>query len=111
MPPPPSLGEFEQVVLLAILRLGDQAYGLSIRREIAACAERAPAPGAVYTTLDRLEDKGLVSSRYDDATPERGGRAKRYFTVTAQGVRAVTRAQRTFQRLMRGVTLPGASHA
>jgi DNA-binding PadR family transcriptional regulator len=111
MPGPLSLGEFEQVVLLAILRLGDQAYGLTIRNEIGACTDRVPAPGAVYTTLDRLEDKGLVTSRYGDATPERGGRARRYFNVTAQGVRALSRAQRTFQRLLKGLTLPGVSHA
>ncbi|HZM61591.1 MAG TPA: helix-turn-helix transcriptional regulator [Vicinamibacterales bacterium] len=107
----PALGEFEQVVLLAILRLGPEAYGVTIRREIAACTERDPAPGALYTTLDRLEDKGLVTSRYGDPTPERGGRAKRYFTVTARGVRAVARAQRAYQRLLKGLVLPGVAHA
>jgi DNA-binding PadR family transcriptional regulator len=107
----PALGEFEQVVLLAILRLGDEAYGVTIRREIATCTEREPAPGALYTTLDRLEEKGLVSSAYGDPTPERGGRAKRYFTVTASGVRAVARAQRAYQRLLKGVALPGIAHA
>lgn len=107
----PPLGEFEQVVLLAILRLGDEAYGVTIRREIVACTERNPAPGALYTTLDRLEDKGLVSSTYGDPTPERGGRAKRYFTVTARGVRAVASAQRAYQRLMKGLVLPGGAHA
>jgi PadR family transcriptional regulator len=111
MPPAPALGEFEQVVLLAILRLGDTAYGVTIRREITACTEREPAPGALYTTLDRLEEKGLVSSKYRDPTPERGGRAKRYFTVTARGVRAVARAQRAYQRLLKGVVLPGVAHA
>ena len=78
-----SLGEFEQIVLLAILRLGEFAYGVSIRDEIAACTGRAPAPGALYTTLDRLENKGMVGSRLVDPTPLRGGRAKRYFNVTA----------------------------
>ena len=58
----PALGEFEQVVLLAVLRLADGAYGVAIRREIATCTDRDPAPGALYTTLDRLEDKGLVTS-------------------------------------------------
>jgi DNA-binding PadR family transcriptional regulator len=108
---PPALGEFEQIVLLAILRLGDGAYGVTIRREIAECTEREPAPGALYTTLDRLEEKGLVSSRYGDPTPERGGRAKRYFTVTAAGVRAVARAQRAYQRLLKGLVLPGGARA
>jgi len=107
----PALGEFEQVVLLAILRLGDDAYGVTIRREIAECTEREPAPGALYTTLDRLEEKGLVSSKYGDPTPERGGRAKRYFTVTAVGVRGVARAQRAYRRLLKGLVLPGVAHA
>jgi DNA-binding PadR family transcriptional regulator len=106
-----ALGEFEQVVLLAILRLGEDAYGVSIRREIAERTEREPAPGALYTTLDRLEEKGLVASKYGDPTPERGGRAKRYFTVTGAGVRAVARAQRAFQRLMEGLALPGGARA
>ena len=105
------LGEFEQIVLLAVLRLGDQAYGLTIRNEIAARTDRALSPGAVYTTLDRLEEKGLVTSVYGDPTPERAGRPRRYFTVTAQGVRDVVRAQRAFQRLMKGLVLPGASRA
>jgi DNA-binding PadR family transcriptional regulator len=107
----PALGEFEQVVLLAILRLGDEAYGVTIRHEIAVCTDRDPAPGALYTTLDRLEEKGLVASTYGDPTPERGGRAKRYFTVTGRGVRAVARAQRAYQRLMKGLVLPGGAHA
>jgi PadR family transcriptional regulator, regulatory protein PadR len=107
----PALGEFEQVVLLAILRLGDGAYGVTIRREIAECTEREPAPGALYTTLDRLEEKGLVASTYGDPTPERGGRAKRYFTVTTRGVHAVARAQRAYQRLLKGLVLPGGVRA
>src|SRR5262245_47632645 len=109
--PPVLPGEFEQVVLLAILRLGAEAYGVTIRREIEERAERAPAPGALYTTLDRLEEKGLVKSRFGDAGPERGGRARRYFRVTPQGVEAVARAQRSFKRLMEGLTLPGVAHA
>jgi DNA-binding PadR family transcriptional regulator len=107
----PALGEFEQVVLLAILRLGDAAYGVSIRREIAACTDREPSPGALYTTLERLEDKGLARSRFGDPTPERGGRAKRYFTVTARGVQALAHAQQSFQRLLDGITLPGVARA
>ena len=107
----PTLGEFEQVVLLAILRLGDDAYGVTIRGEIATCTEREPAPGALYTTLDRLEGKGLVTSKYGDPTSERGGRAKRYFIVTARGVRAVARAQHAYQRLLKGLVLPGGAQA
>ncbi|HEY4365419.1 MAG TPA: PadR family transcriptional regulator [Bryobacteraceae bacterium] len=105
------LGEFEQIVLLAILRLGEDAYGVTIRQEIAACTDREPAPGALYTTLDRLEEKGLVKSHMGDPTPQRGGRAKRYLTVTPSGIQAVARAQRSFQRLLKGLKLPGVAHA
>jgi len=107
----PVLGEFEQVVLLAILRLGDHAYGVAIRDEIREHTDREPSPGALYTTLDRLEEKGLVASRSGEPTPERGGRAKRFFHVTATGVKAVARAQRSFQRLLKGLKLPGVAHA
>jgi DNA-binding PadR family transcriptional regulator len=111
MPPTALLGEFEQIVLLAILRVGENAYGVTVRAEIAACTDREPAPGALYTTLDRLEAKGLVTSRLGDPTPQRGGRAKRYFTVTAAGVAAVTRAQRAYQRLLQGLKFPEVIHA
>jgi PadR family transcriptional regulator PadR len=106
-----ALGEFEQVVLLAILRLGETAYAVAIRREIAARTDREPSPGALYTTLDRLEDKGLVVSRLGDPTPQRGGRAKRYFKVSAKGITAVARVQRSYRRLLDGVVLPGVAHA
>lgn len=106
-----GLGEFEQVVLLAILRLGDTAYAVNIRDEIARCTDREPTPGALYTTLDRLEEKGLVVVRVGDPTPQRGGRAKRYFKVTARGVQAVARVQRSYRRLLDGVTLPGVANA
>ena len=98
------------MVLLAILRLDENAYGVTIRAEIAACTDREPAPGALYTTLDRLQDKGLVTSRLGDPTPQRGGRAKRFFTVTTAGVLAVTQAQRSYQRLLKGLRL-GDAHA
>jgi DNA-binding PadR family transcriptional regulator len=65
----------------------------------------------LYTTLDRLEDKGLVTSRFGEPTPQRGGRSKRFFTVTAKGVGAVARAQRSYQRLLAGLKLPGVAHA
>src|SRR5215469_9263707 len=106
-----SLGEFEQIVLLAILRLNNGAYGTAIRQEISACACRAPAPGALYTTLERLEEKGLVTSTFGDPTPLRGGRAKRYFQVSAEGVRAVARSQRAYRALLKGLNIPGVSHA
>jgi DNA-binding PadR family transcriptional regulator len=105
------LGEFEQIVLLAILRLGERAYGVSILAEIAACTGREPAPGALYTTLDRLEDKGLVTSRLGDPIPSRGGRAKRYFAATPAGVDAVAGAQRACQRLLKGLHVPEVARA
>lgn len=111
MAQPIPLGEFEQIVLLAILRLGEGAYGVSIRSEIAACTQRQPAPGALYTTLDRMEHKGLVQSWFGDPTPERGGRAKRYFMVTRKGRIAVISAQRSYQRLLEGVDLLGRARA
>jgi DNA-binding PadR family transcriptional regulator len=104
------LGEFEQTVLLAILRLGDEAYGVTIREEIAAKTGRDPSPGALYTTLARLEDKGMLKSRVGDPTADRGGRAKRFVKITAGGINAVVRAQRAYQNLLQGVLLPGISH-
>jgi DNA-binding PadR family transcriptional regulator len=105
------MGEFEQIVLLAILRVGEDAYGVTIRAEIELCTGRDPAPGALYTTLDRLEDKGFVTSRLGDPTPQRGGRAKRFFTVTPAGIEAVARAQQSYRRLLRGLRLPGVANA
>ena len=106
-----SLGEFEQVVLLAILRLGDNAYGVTIRSQIAACTGRAAAPGALYTTLDRMEEKGIVRSWLGDATPQRGGRAKRYFALTKPGRAALMNAQRGYQNLLDGLDLVGGVRA
>lgn len=106
-----SLGEFEQIVLLAILRLGENAYGVTIRAEIAACTKREPASGALYTTLDRLEDKGLVQSRLGDPTPQRGGRAKRFMSVTKKGRAALVDAQSSYQSLLRGLGLLEAANA
>jgi PadR family transcriptional regulator len=85
MPREPKAGEFEQLVLLAILQLKENAYGMSIRKEIENRTERRTALGAVYTTLDRLEEKGYVSSWTGSPTPERGGRAKRFFKVEGLG--------------------------
>lgn len=106
-----NLGEFEQIVLLAILRLHEGAYGVTIRREIEAHTERSTTPGALYTTLDRLEQKKLVVSRLGEPTPERGGRAKRFYAVSSAGLEAVERAQRSYQSLLEGLplALDGAS--
>src|SRR6478609_4319744 len=89
MPDPIYLGELEQIVLLAVLRLGDEAYATPILSEIEAQAGRRVARGALYTALDRLESKGCLRSRVGDPLPERGGRARRYFTVTPVAVRAL----------------------
>jgi PadR family transcriptional regulator PadR len=105
------LGEFEQMVLLAVLRLRDDAYGVTIRAEIAKRTGREIARGALHTTLDRLEEKGCLRSRMGDPTPQRGGRAKRYYTVTALGLRSVTEAQRAFRNLLEGLPILGASYA
>jgi DNA-binding PadR family transcriptional regulator len=104
------LGEFEQIVLLAVLRLGENGYGVTIREEIAAKTDRDPSPGALYTTLARLEDKGMLKSRLGDPTPDRGGRAKRFVKLTAGGIEAVARAQRAYKNLLQGFPLPGMSH-
>ena len=109
--PPINLGELEQLILLAILRLGDDAYGVTIRTELADRAERGIAPGALYTALDRLESKGLIASRMSDPTPQRGGRAKRYVTVTAAGTRTLKHAVRAYERLLDGLELRRGAHA
>lgn len=97
------LGEFEQIVLAALMRLGDNAYGMSVRREIEERTGRQAAIGAVYTTLERLENKGYISSSEGDPTPERGGRAKRFFRIQADGERALRESQETMRRMMTGL--------
>lgn len=106
-----NLGEFEQLVLLAILRLGGHAYGVTIRAELSDRAGRTITPGALYTALERLEAKGLITSRMGDPTPQRGGRAKRYVTVTAAGLRALRRAVQAYERLLDGLELLRGAHA
>jgi uncharacterized protein (TIGR03435 family) len=103
-----TLGEFEQIVLLAVLRLGDHAYGVTILGEIAARTGRNPSPGALYTTLHRMEDKGLVTFRDGSPTPERGGRAKRFVVVTRQGRNALASAQAAYRSLLEGLDLLAA---
>ena len=111
MPPRSHLGEFEQIVLLSILRLDKSAYGVRVRAEIAEHTGRSVAPGSLYTTLERLEEKGLVTSRLGDPTPQRGGRAKRYYEVSASGLEAVRNAQKAYQSLLRGLEILGGAHA
>jgi DNA-binding PadR family transcriptional regulator len=97
MAAPVNLGEFEQLILLAILRLRDDAYGVTIRAELADRAGRTVAPGALYTALDRLETKGLIASRMSDPT--------------AAGREALTRARTAYERLLDGLDLLGGAHA
>src|SRR4029453_19364403 len=97
------LGELEHIVLLALIRLGDDAYGVTVRQEIEARTGREVSIGATYTTLDRMEAKGLVKSRVGEPTLARGGRAKRHFTVTARGVAAVNRTHEALHSLSHGL--------
>ena len=99
------LGEFEQMAMLAILRLGDDAYGMTVRRELEETAGRNVTFGTVYGTLERLEAKGFVTSRHADPKPVRGGRARRYFQVEPLGERALARARGMMDRLWAGVQL------
>lgn len=111
MEKPLNLGAFEQMVLLAILRLKDEAYGVAIRRELLDCTGRDAALGALYTTLERLEEKELVRSWMGESTAQRGGRAKRYFSVTKTGLTALRNAQQAYQALLQGLDVLGGSHA
>ena len=97
------LGELEQLVLLAVLRLGDTAYAIPILELIEAQTGRRLARGALYTILDRLEQKGCLRSRLGQPLPERGGRARRYFTVTPPAVRALKASRAALLRLWRGL--------
>ena len=97
------LTDFELMILLAVLRCGDDAYGVRIARELEDTAGRRALLAAVYTALDRLEQQGLVTSAMGEPTPERGGRAKRFFTVTPRGIRDVKQAQQALQSLWRGL--------
>lgn len=98
-----TLGEFEQLVMLAVLRLDDDAYGTSIREELRLRAQRDVSPGAVFTTLERLESRGLVTSRYGEPTAERGGRRKRFYQLSTDGRRVLARSLDTVKRMARGL--------
>ncbi len=97
------LGQHELMVMLAVLRLGRDAYGVPIASEIAQRTGREMLQGSVYAILERLESKGLVTSRLGEATPQRGGRAKRYFALTAEGTRQVRETQRALEALWQGL--------
>jgi PadR family transcriptional regulator, regulatory protein PadR len=103
MPKRRYLGDFELIVMLALMRLGRDAYGVPISHEIEQQSGREVALGSVYAALERLEGKGLVSSDLGRPTPERGGRAKRYFRITSNGVREVREARKALIKLWRGL--------
>jgi PadR family transcriptional regulator, regulatory protein PadR len=98
-----TLGEFEQGVLLTVLRLGSNAYGVPIRRDLGERLGRSVSVGATYTALERLEGKGFVSSWTGGATAERGGRAKRFYRVEAPGLRALDAARTVTRSLWAGL--------
>ena len=100
---PEYLGEFEHLILLALLRLADEAYGVTIRDTLRERAGRDTSFGAIYSTIRRLETKGLVRSAIGDPEPVRGGRAKKYVVVTARGREAVREAHRAFGRMAEGL--------
>jgi DNA-binding PadR family transcriptional regulator len=97
------LGEFELMVMLAVLRLDGDAYGVTISREIEKNTRREVSIGSVYAALERLEEKKLVVSSLGDPTAERGGRAKRYFQITGSGLTEIRKTQRALTRLWTGV--------
>jgi len=103
MPNRSYLGEFELMVMLALIRLGEDAYGVPIGRAIEETSRREVVLGSVYAALERLEEKGFVASSIGEPTPERGGRAKRYFRVTNAGLRQVRKTRQTLIDLWRGL--------
>jgi DNA-binding PadR family transcriptional regulator len=100
------LGAFEQAVLVAIVRLGPDAYGRGVHAAVQDRLERTIAPGAIHATLDRLERKGFVRSRLGDGTPARDGRPRRYYALTSAGAKALTDARRGLERIWGGITWP-----
>jgi len=98
-----AIGELETLILLAVLRLGDDAYGVSIQNELAARTGRMLTRGAIYTALSRLERKGFLAGALGEATPERGGRAKRFLAITPEGMNALRAATRDLDRMRAGL--------
>jgi PadR family transcriptional regulator PadR len=98
-----SRGEIELLIMLALIRLGPDAYGVPIAHEIESTARRSVALASIYATLERLEERGLTASRLGEATHERGGRAKRYFQITAAGLRDVRSRRASLVRMWSGV--------
>lgn len=98
-----SIGRLELAVLLGVARFGKDAYGLAVRRDLVERTGRNHSPGAVYTTLQRLEDKGLLRSHAGDPLPMRGGRSRRYYTLTGAGARTIRDAQRDAAAVWAGI--------
>jgi len=103
MPAPTALGTNDLMILLALMRLGDDAYGVPIAREIEATVGRPVALASVYATLERLVERGLVEAELGEPTPERGGRAKKYFKITAKGIREVRAAKQSLTKLWKSL--------
>jgi PadR family transcriptional regulator, regulatory protein PadR len=101
--PNDSLSNFELMVILALIRLGDSAYGVPIAEEIEKHRGKDVSIGSVYAALERLEGKGFVTSELGESTPERGGRAKRYFKVTGKGLKEVKETQQALLKLWKGL--------
>ena len=101
--PHAPLGEFEQIVLMALLRIGADAYGATVCLEIEKRSGRNASLSAVHTTLERLEQKGMVRSRIGDPTPQRGGKRKRHYEVSAPGMRALQASYRSIRKMADGI--------
>jgi len=99
----PTLGDFEQLILMALVRLGPEAYGVTVRQEIEQRTGRTISAGALYTALDRMEKRGLVTSRLGDPTPQRGGKRKRLYTLEPAGERALARVYESLRLMASGV--------
>jgi DNA-binding PadR family transcriptional regulator len=97
------LGELEQMILLAVLQLNGEAFGTHVLQELSERVGRTVSRGALYVTLDRLEEKGMLTSRLGDPTPRRGGKPKRYLTVTPVGLAALRRSRTAWMRLWEGL--------
>ena len=97
------LGNFDLMLLLAVLRLGDEAYGVTIAQELEQYTGREVVIASVYARLERLQERGLVTSSLGDPTPERGGRAKRYFSITGAGIREIRDARRSLMNMWKGL--------
>jgi PadR family transcriptional regulator, regulatory protein PadR len=102
-----NLGEFEQLILSGLMILGENAYGMTIHEKVEELVERkrTVSLGSVYTTLDRLEQKGYVRSWFSDPTPERGGRSKRYFEITGVGEKALKKSLKVASNMVQGLGL------